>query len=43
VVKKNIEDGKYKNPIEAESDVRQLVVREEACKYAALFVALRSR
>jgi hypothetical protein len=32
VVKKNFEDGKYKNDVEAESDFRQLVDHNEACK-----------
>ena len=32
VVKKNFEDGKYKNDIEAEADFRQLVYRDEGCK-----------
>ena len=32
VVKKNVEDGKYKNDVEAEADFRQLVDRDEGCK-----------
>jgi hypothetical protein len=32
VVKKNFEDGKYKNDVEAEADFRQLVDRYEGCK-----------
>jgi len=32
VVKKNFEDGKYKNDVEAEADLRQLVNRDEGCK-----------
>ncbi len=32
VVKKNFEDGKYKNDVEAEADFRQLVDRDEGCK-----------
>ena len=32
VVKKNFEDGKYKNDVEAEADFRQLVNRDEGCK-----------
>jgi hypothetical protein len=32
VVKGNFEDGKYKNPVEAERNFRQLVDREDACK-----------
>jgi hypothetical protein len=32
VVKKNFEDGKYKNDVEAEADFRQLVGRNEGCK-----------
>jgi predicted transcriptional regulator len=31
VVKKNFEDGKYKNDVEAEADFRQLVDRDEGC------------
>jgi hypothetical protein len=31
-VKKNLEDGKYKNDVEAEADFRQLVDRDEGCK-----------
>ena len=31
VVKKNVEDGKYKNEVEAEADFRQLVDRDEGC------------
>jgi hypothetical protein len=31
-VKKKAEDGKYKNDVEAESDFRQRVERDEACK-----------
>ena len=31
-VKKNFEDGKYKNDVEAEADFRQLVDRDEGCK-----------
>jgi len=30
-VKKNFEDGKYKNHVEAEADFRQLVDRDEGC------------
>jgi hypothetical protein len=30
-VKKNFEDGKYKNDVEAEADFRQLVDRDEGC------------
>jgi hypothetical protein len=32
VVKKNFEDGKYENDVEAEADFRQLVDRDEGCK-----------
>ena len=32
VVKDNFEAGKYKSPVEAESDFRQLVDREDAYK-----------
>jgi hypothetical protein len=32
VVKKNLEDGKYKNDVEAEADFRQLVDRDEGCR-----------
>jgi hypothetical protein len=32
VVKKNFEDGKYKNDVEAEADFRQLVDRDEGCR-----------
>jgi len=32
VIKKKAEDGKYKNDVEAESDFRQRVESEEACK-----------
>jgi len=32
VVKKNFEDGKYKNDVEAKADFRQLVDRDEGCK-----------
>ncbi len=32
VVKKNFEDGKYKNDVEAEADFRQMVDRDEGCK-----------
>ncbi len=32
VVKKNFEDGKYKNDVEAEADFHQLVNRDEGCK-----------
>jgi len=32
VMKKNFEDGKYKNDVEAEADFRQLVDRDEGCK-----------
>jgi hypothetical protein len=32
VVKKNFEDGKYKNDVEAEADFRQLADRDEGCK-----------
>ncbi len=32
VVKKNFEDGRYKNDVEAEADFRQLVDRDEGCK-----------
>jgi len=32
VVKKNFEDGKYKNDVEAEADFRQMVGRNEGCK-----------
>jgi hypothetical protein len=32
VAKKNFEDGKYKNDVEAEADFRQLVDRDEGCK-----------
>jgi hypothetical protein len=32
VVKKNFEDGKYKNDVEAEADFRQLMDRAEGCK-----------
>jgi hypothetical protein len=32
VVKKNFEDGKYKNDVEAEADFRKLVGRDEGCK-----------
>jgi len=28
----NLEDGKYKNDVEAEADFRQLVDRDEGCK-----------
>ena len=31
VVKKNFEDGKYRNHVEAEADFRQLVDRDEGC------------
>jgi hypothetical protein len=31
VVKKNFEDDKYKNDVEAEADFRQLVDRDESC------------
>jgi len=31
-VKKNFEDGKYKNDVEAEADFRQMVGRNEGCK-----------
>ena len=32
VVKENVEADKYKSPVEAESDFRELVDREDACK-----------
>ena len=32
VVKKNFEDGKYKNGVEAEAEFRQLMDRDDACK-----------
>jgi hypothetical protein len=32
VVKENFEADKYKSPVEAESDFRELVDREDACK-----------
>jgi len=32
VIKKKAEDGEYKNHVEAESDFRQRVEREDACK-----------
>jgi len=32
VVKKNFEDGKYENDVEAEADFRRLVDRDEGCK-----------
>jgi hypothetical protein len=32
VVKKNFEEGNYKNDVEAEADFRQLVDRDEGCK-----------
>jgi hypothetical protein len=32
VVRKNLADGKYKNAVEAEADLRQLVDRDEGCK-----------
>jgi hypothetical protein len=32
VVKENFEAGKYKSSVEAESDFRQLVGRDETCK-----------
>jgi len=32
VVKKNFEDGRYKNHVEAEAEFRQLVNRDEGCK-----------
>jgi predicted transcriptional regulator len=32
VVKKNFEDGKYKDDVEAEADFRRLVDRDEGCK-----------
>lgn len=32
VVKKNLEDGKYKTAVEAEVEFRQLVDRDDACK-----------
>jgi len=31
IVKNNLEDGKYKNDVEAEADFRQLVDRDESC------------
>ena len=32
VAKKNFEEGKYRNEVEAEADVRHLVEREKGCK-----------
>lgn len=32
IVKKNFEEGKYNNDVEAEADFRQLVGRNEGCK-----------
>ena len=32
VTKKNLEEGKHKNDVEAEADFRHLVERDEGCK-----------
>lgn len=32
IVKKNFEDGNYKNDVEAEADFRHLVDRDKGCK-----------
>jgi len=32
IVKKNCEQGKYKNDVEAEADFRRFVDRDESCK-----------
>jgi hypothetical protein len=32
IVKNNVNDGKYKNDVEAEADFRHLVERDKSCK-----------